>query len=291
MTSALWLAAGSALCFGLALVSARAGLLGRGVRAGAAISVPTATAMLLLVAPFAVDWSAFDARAALLFAVVGLFFPAVVTLLGFRSTVEVGPTVTGAIAGTSPLFALAAAALWLGESVPAHAAWGSLGVGLGVAALSWQPGTRPRDFALRALGWAVLAAAVRGGSQALVRGGLTWWPEPVAAATIGYVMSSLVLLSAHHLSTRDLASSAPPGRRRWMVLTGLLNGAGVLFMYGALVRAPVALVAPVVASYPLVTATVAMLVPGGERPNVMRLAGVALIVAAVVLVLRAPPGA
>ena len=321
MSAALGLAIGSALCFGTALLSARLGLRSRGARAAAVISVPTATAMLLLVAPFVVDWTTFDARAALLFAAVGLVFPAFVTLLGFRSTVEVGPTVTGAVAGTSPLFALAAAALWLGEAVPVQAAWASVGVGLGVAALSWQRSTRPRDFALQALGWAAAAAALRGGSQALARGGLAAWPEPVAAAAIGYVMSSLVLLTAYTLGSAGAAAAAGRNRetdeaagtattaatartsarpaavpfgprvrggRRWMMLTGLLNGGGVLLMYAALGRAPVSLVAPVVASYPLVTAAGAWLLPGGERPDRLRLLGVALIVASVAFAAAAP---
>lgn len=73
-----------------------------------------------------------------------------------------------------------------------------------------------------------------------------------------------------------------------MMLTGLLNGGGVLLMYAALGRAPVSLVAPVVASYPLVTAAGAWLLPGGERPDRLRLLGVALIVASVAFAAAAP---
>jgi len=71
----------SSLCFGIAHVTARVGLRTLDARAGAAISVPTAALLFIAAAPFALDLSQFSATAAILFAVVGLFFPAVVTLL------------------------------------------------------------------------------------------------------------------------------------------------------------------------------------------------------------------
>src|SRR5207244_63972 len=79
-------------------------------RSGAAISIPTATLLFAAAAPFALDLSRFSATAALLFALVGLFFPAVVTLLNFRSNELLGPTVTSTVSGTTPLFALVGAA-------------------------------------------------------------------------------------------------------------------------------------------------------------------------------------
>jgi drug/metabolite transporter (DMT)-like permease len=111
---AVGIAVMSALCFGVALVTGRVGLRAIDARAGAAISIPSATLLFVLAAPFALDLAQFDIRAALWFVVVGLFFPAVVTLLTFRSNELLGPTVTSAVSGTAPLFALLAAAWWLG---------------------------------------------------------------------------------------------------------------------------------------------------------------------------------
>ena len=76
----------SSLCFGIAHVSASVGLRSLDPRSGAAISIPTATLLFAAAAPFALDLSQFSATAALLFALVGVFFPALVTLLNFRST-------------------------------------------------------------------------------------------------------------------------------------------------------------------------------------------------------------
>jgi hypothetical protein len=46
---------------------------------------------------------------------VGVIFPAVVTLLGYESNRLAGPTVTGALASTTPLFAALGAIVFLGE--------------------------------------------------------------------------------------------------------------------------------------------------------------------------------
>src|SRR4029077_12409358 len=52
---ALMLAGVSAVCFGSALVTAKFGLRSVDARAGAAIRIPTATVLLVLAAPFALD--------------------------------------------------------------------------------------------------------------------------------------------------------------------------------------------------------------------------------------------
>ena len=118
---ALPLAILSTLCFGAAMITARIGLRHLDARAGAAVSIPTATLLFVIAAPFTITLSAFNLAAALIFAVVGLFYPALVTLLTFRSNEELGPTITSAISGTAPLFAMLAAALLLDERMPPQA--------------------------------------------------------------------------------------------------------------------------------------------------------------------------
>src|SRR5256885_12711245 len=128
---ALVLASASAIFFGTALVTAKLGLRTMDARAGAAISIPTATVLLALAAPFALDASAFSVAAALLFALVGLFFPALVTLITFEANDRLGPSVTATLSSTAPLFALAAAFLLLGERIPARALTATVGVAAG----------------------------------------------------------------------------------------------------------------------------------------------------------------
>src|SRR5438045_3281755 len=143
-TQALGLSGVSAFCFGSALVTAKLGLRALDARAGGAISIPTATLVLLLVAPFALDVSAFSLIAVLLFALVGIFFPALVTLLTFASNDRLGPSVTASVSSTAPLFALAAALVILGERIPMRALVATLAVVAGVVLLSWRGGVLMR---------------------------------------------------------------------------------------------------------------------------------------------------
>ena len=271
----------SSLCFGIGHVSARVGLRTLDARAGAAISVPSAALLFAAAAPFALDLSQFSATAATLFALVGLFFPAVVTLLNFRSNELLGATVTSTVSGITPLFALIAAALLLGEQIPARAAIAAAGVVLGIALLSWNPGVVRGRFA----GWPLLVplagAVVRGLAQAGARAALLLWPNPFAASLIGYAVSAAAVISA------DRLAGSAKGRLTahsvtWFGITGALNGGAVLLMYLALTLAPVTLVAPIVAAYPLVTAVVSAIALDEETVTSRMLIGAAVTVAAIV---------
>ena len=277
---AIAIALAASLCFGIALVTARVGLRALDARSGAAISIPTATVLFAVAAPLALDVSGFSVPAALLFALVGLLYPAVVTLVTFRSNELLGPTVTGAVSGTAPLFALLAAAALLGERVPPQATLAALGVVIGIALLSWQPAALERRFGAWTLAWPLAGALLRGLAQALAKAALVLWPNPFAASLIGYTVSSAAVIGADRLAG---AARRTLTRRSaaWFALTGVLNGGAVLLMYIALTLAPVSIVAPIVAAYPLVTAALSALVLPEERMRATTLAGAAITVAAI----------
>jgi drug/metabolite transporter (DMT)-like permease len=249
-------------------------------RSGAAISIPTATIVFIGAAPFALYIDAFDVRAALLFAVVGLFFPAVVTLLTFRSNELLGPTITGAVSGTAPLFALLGASLFLGERVPAQAALSAAGVVAGIALLSWKANGPGARFVGWSLLWPIAGAVVRGMAQVGAKAGLLLWANPFAASLIGYAVSSATVLG-----TDRLRHQLKPNITRiaviWFAATGMLNGSAVLLMYAALNIAPVWMVAPVVASYPLITAIISAAVLRDEKLSLHTAAGATITVVAV----------
>lgn len=278
---ALVLAVLSSFCFGIALVTGRVGLRTLDARSGAAISIPTAAVLFAAAAPFALDTGGFSVGGALAFAVLGLFFPALVTLLTFRSNEQLGPTVTSAISGTAPLFALLAAGLLLGERVPVQAAIAATAVVIGVGLLSWnQNAVRPGLVGWSML-WPISGAVVRGLAQAGAKAGLLLWPSPFSAGLIGYWMSSATVIAASRLGR----SARPRPTKRsvfWFAATGILNGGAVLLMYAALNLAPVSVVAPIVASYPLMTALVSAAALREERFTPRMMAGSAVIVAAIV---------
>jgi drug/metabolite transporter (DMT)-like permease len=278
---AITLAVLSALCFGIALITSRVGLRTLDARSGAAISIPAATILFVLAAPFALDTRDFSLDAAIVFAVVGLFFPALVTILTFRSNEQLGPTVTSAVSGTAPLFALLAASLLLDEKVPAQAAIAAAGVALGIVLLSWNPGAMHMRFSRGALLWPVAGALVRGVAQVGAKAGLLLWPNPFAACLIGYAVSSATVATADRF--RGGTRRRPTPRSVfWFGVTGALNGSAMLLMYAALSMAAVSTVAPIVAAYPLVTALASALVLRDEALTMRIGIGAAVTVGAIV---------
>ena len=287
---AIVLALLSSLCFGMALVTGRVSLRTLDARSGAAISIPSATVLFILAAPFALDITGYSVNAAIMFAAVGLFFPAIVTILTFRSNEQLGPTVTSAVSGTAPLFALLAAGLLLGEEIPAEAAVASVGVVAGVALLSWKRDAMRSGFAGWALLWPLSGAAVRGLAQVGAKAGLLLWPNPFAASLVGYLMSSATVLGTHRLGRSDRARPTKESAF-WFAVTGVLNGGAVLLMYAALSMAPVSIVAPIVAAYPLITSVISALVLHDDALTACKTAGAAITVAAILYLVASSTGA
>ena len=277
----------AAVCLGAAIVTSKFGLRVLDARSGAAISIPSSTASLLMVSPFAWDASAFTFHAALVFAVVGFFYPALVTLLRFHSTDRLGPATTSTVlASTTPLFAVAAAAAWLDEAVPRQAMLATCGVVGGIALMSFRTGCA--RVAWR--GWWLIfpfaASLVSGCAQAGVKSGLLLWANPFAAALIGYIVSSFIVLAFE--SVRKTGRTIRPvGAVLWFGCTGVLNAIGVLSLFAALNSAPVSLVAPIVAAYPLVTLFLSAAVLKDEAINVRMFAGAVLTVLSIAYLVSA----
>lgn len=279
---AILYAALSAALFGAALVTTHFGLKTLDAATGARVSIPAATLLFWLLTPF-VDLAGWQATAVGIFALVGVFFPAAVTLLTFEANRRLGPTVTGAVGSTTPLFAVLGAALFLDEALGVRELSATSLIVLGSVALA-----RPRRAGAPqpqpgAIGLPWSAAALRAVAQVLSKAGLALWPNPFAAALVGYTISSAAVWGA------ALRRTARPKLDRrgaaWFAVTGILNGVAVLCLYQALSTGPVTLVSPIVATYPLFTLILSALVLREERMSGMLLGGVMLTVAGVILLL------
>jgi len=282
MAIVLALSFASAVCFALALVLTKFGLRTVEPRAGAGISVPATAVLFLVLSPLTVDFAAWHGQAALLFAAVGLVFPIAVTRLTFAANRRIGAGLTGALGNLTPLFAVALAILVLGEVPRPWQLAGMAAITGGVVLLFAGSRAGPGGVPAWALLLPLAAALVRGATQPVVKLGLSLWPDPFAAVTIGYLVSAVVALAG-----RRAGPSAVPGGtgRLWFVAVGVCNGLAVLLLYMALARGPVAVVACLVACYPLPTLLLDRLIHGrrGLPPAVP--AGVAITVAGVVLLL------
>ena len=274
----------AAALYGTGLVTTHCGLRHMEALAGARISVPSAALVFWLLAPF-MDTSGWQAQALVLFALVGLFYPAAVTLLTFVANRRLGPTVAGTIGSTTPLFAVLGAALLLGEVPGAREVSATMIIVLGTMALSRPAASATQSPQRSALWMPWLAALLRALAQVLSKAGLVLWTNPFAAVLVGYTVSAAVVWMSGFM----VSGGKPPAFTRrgvaWFVLTGVLNGAAVLAMYFALTTGPVRVVAPVVATYPLFTLVLSALFLRHEQLTGRLIAGVALTVAGVVILL------
>ena len=282
LESALW-AVAAAAGLGAAMVTTRQGLRYATPTAGAAIGVPSTTLMFWCLAPFLLDTAGFNLAAAGVFALVGLFFPAAVTLLTYSGNLRMGPTITSSISCTTPMFALFGAIVFLGETLSTGNMLGTAAIVLGMLVLTWTGGAHLRSWPLWAIALPFAAAAIRALAQVLSKAGLALWASPYAAGLIGYTVSAVVILAATRLS----GPHAPADRRAvpWFVATGLLNGSSVFLMYTALAKGQVAVVSPIVATYPLYTLALSMLFMRQERITPRVAAGVLMTVAGVAVLL------
>ena len=314
------LAFGSAILFGLALVLTQVGLRHVPPLAGAAISIPSSTALFICVAPFALADTTVVWAAVPIFAAIGLLFPGSVTLLTFAANRALGPVMTGTLGNLAPLFAVALAFIILGEPLRALQLAGLLVVIAGIVILTVTRGEDTRSWRSWYLLLPLAAAALRGVTQVTIKLGLEVWPSPFAAALVGYLVSTVVVLTAARLGTGrfvadaaaradEPASGECPARAPikwprwplpriksgvasaaargllWFAAVGWCNGLAALMMYAALAKGSVALVSPVVATYPLVTVVGSAFLFGKIEGGARLALGVALTVAGVAMLI------
>jgi drug/metabolite transporter (DMT)-like permease len=223
--------------------------------------------------------------AAGLFAGIGLFFPAAVTLSNFASNRLLGPNIAGGVGGLAPMFAVVLAIMLLREHLRLWQLFGIAAIVVGVMLMyrgQWQAFTA-RGVWLFAL--PLGSSAIRGFVQPLIKLGPERWHSPIAAVVIGYTVSSAVLILAALVPGRWSEKNFDCRSALLFAVVGLCNGSAVLSMYAALGRGPVTLVSPLIATYPLVTLLLSSMFLKCERVELQLIAAVAIMVGGVVLLL------
>lgn len=287
MTAAILYAFASAIFLGTGVVLAQLGLRSVEPLSGAAISVPSFTLLFLVLSPLVLHGEPVVWRGLPIFMAIGLFFPASLTLLTFASNRALGPVITSTLGNLAPLFAVGAAVAFLHEPLEPQQL---IGLVVAVAGAAVITVTRPRDLG-HWRSWALLlplaSALVRGIAPPIAKLGLAIWPSPLWACLIGYIMSSLVVLSVQRLRKGSFWVPAPREGRFWFTMTGISNGLSALSLFAAVRNGPITLVAPLAAIYPLITVAMSAMVLKHVEITRQIVAGTLLTVIGVALVLIA----
>ena len=281
ITTAIFLALASMFGLGAGFVLTQFGLRWMVPWLGAVISIPTSTLLFWCLAPFYVDPSESKMKAIVLFAFVGLFFPGTVALLNFESNRLMGPNIAGALSSMTPVFAVVLGVVILGERVrtPQLLALAAIVVGI---ALMYRVHGNLSGRSLWLLALPVAASAIRGVIQPIVKFGFEWWANPIAAVVVSYTISSAVLIVSALARAGATVPEIDHRGALWFAAVGLCNGLSVLAMYGALEYGPVAIISPLIASYPLVTLLLSRVFLRKEDLRPQLIGGVTAIVCGVV---------
>ena len=274
------LALAAAFCFALALILTQFGLRTMPSWRSPLYSIGGSMVLGWAAALVFVDWGGLAWEAVAIFAAVGCIFPVMVSILAVRANEALGPAVAGAVGNVTPVFAVLGAVLFLGERLGLGQAAGLALVVGGVALLALRGGAGGRTWSIWVLGLPLAAALVRGAIQPAIKTGLVLWHEPLAAAAIGYAMSSLVILVlVGQRAWRE--GRADPAGVRWFLTVGMCNGTATFLLYAALGLGSIALVA----LFPLMAVVMSYLFLRGEQLHAIGLLGIVVSVAGVILLL------
>ena len=178
------------------------------------------------------------------FLLAGALGPGLSQLFFTFAVRDAGPSRTSVVAGTSPLFAVVIALVFLGEPVEAGLVVGAILIVVGGMLLVAEPG-RPEHVKRIGLVLALFAAVIFAVRDNLVRHiSIDTEVEPALAAAATLAAGGLVV-AGYLLATRH----APPMRGlRTFALSGLLFGLSYVCLFEAYYRGRVTVVSPLVAT-------------------------------------------
>ena len=255
-------------------------------RPGVVVNSGTTAIVFWIFSPFYLETSYWLTTATALFAVVGLFRPALSVNLAVAGVKHMGPALTSGLAATNPLFAAGFAILLLGETMTWPMAFGTLAVVGGVAVSAIRPGGLTRSWPLWAIMLPLGAAFFRALGHPLTMMGLDDIPSPLFAGLVSYTVSIIVVYGAFRLEGRRM-----PTLTRgylWFVLSGSLNGISIYSLNSALSGGSLLTVAPIVACSPVFTILLGHFVFKKETITWQTVVTVGLVVSGVILVIVNP---
>lgn len=222
---------------------------------GALYSVTATAAMFWLFSPFFIEWAWFGTHTALIFAGVGLIFPAFGQRLQIASIATVGPAITSACGSFMPVFAILPAVIFLGESFGMQASFGLLLLTSGLLVAALGRGNIKRNWPLWALLLPLGASFVRGLAQPIIKFGYSEIPSAYFATMLMATVSVGTLLVLRAFAKPQSKASGPlskSGKQRFLI-SGIINGLGILSVNLALSFGDVSKVTPLLATAPLFT--------------------------------------
>jgi drug/metabolite transporter (DMT)-like permease len=242
----------TALCFSIAHIFVRRGLVHSNALTGSLISLGTSAVIFWLLLIVWMPLSALRTPAVGFFIAGGIFAPAIGQTLGYIGMERLGVARSSPIVNTSPLFSSVLAVIFLGEVWVPQNILGTCLVIAGVIVLSSR-NRAEGEWRIKDAIYPVLAAVAFGISTILRKSGLTLVPEPLLGAAVTLGTAFLVLLAI--IGLRGGRSQLKINRKGggWLFAAALVNTGALLSFFTALNVGTIVRVEPLVACNPLLT--------------------------------------
>lgn len=277
----------AALCFSIAHILIRRGLVESNAMTGSFISLSMTAAVLWLLFPFFAPFSALWTPVSLIFIAAGIFAPGIGRTLSYVGIEKIGVARSVPVANSSPIFASIFAVIFLSEIWLLQNIIGTLLVISGVITLSMsKPGHGPwRKFDVI---YPLVGAMAFGASAILRKAGLDYVPIPVLAAAVTAGAAALFSFGLLQVRGGRAALKLTHRSARWLFTAALFNTAATLSVFYALSYGKVVIVEPLVSSNPVLTLLfTAIFLRDLEAMNLRVIVGAVLTVTGTILVVLA----
>jgi drug/metabolite transporter (DMT)-like permease len=242
----------TALCFSIAHVFVRRGLVHSNALTGSLISLGTSAVIFWSLVLLLIPLSSLQTPAVGYFILGGVFAPAIGQTLGYIGMERIGVARSSPIVNTSPIFSSIFAVLFLGEVWVAQNILGTSLVILGVMILS---SSKPAQGEWKKIDviYPLLGALAFGISTTLRKSGLLAVPVPLLAAAVTVGTAFFVLLGIIQLRGGLRVLKFDARSSRWLFGAALVNTGAILSFFAALNVGNIVRVEPLVACNPLLT--------------------------------------
>ena len=277
----------AALCFSVAHVLIRRGLVGSNALTCSVISLATTAVIFWLLVLVTIPLSTLWTPTIGYFIAAGIFAPAIGQTLGYIGIERIGVARSSPIVNTSPIFSSSFAMLFLGEVWTAQNIFGTLSVIIGVIILS-SGRAAEADWRKIDMLYPLLGAVAFGVSTNLRKTGLSLLHVPLlgAAVTVGTALVILLILVRWRGGWRALKFERQS--TRWLFGAALVNTGAILSVFSALNVGKIVRVEPLIACNPLLTMVwVGIFLRQTERVSARILLGALFTVMGTMLVLTA----
>ena len=277
----------AALCFSIAHILIRRGLIESNAMTGSFISLSITATVLWLMFPFFAPFSALWTPVSLIFVAAGIFAPGIGRTMSYVGIEKIGVSRSVPVANSSPMFASLFAVIFLAEVWLPQNILGTLLVISGVIALSIS---KPAHGPWRKLDiiYPLIGAMAFAASAILRKAGLEYVPIPVLAAAV--TAGAAAFFSFALLQVRGGKAALKLTRRsaRWLFTAALFNTSATLSVFYALSYGKVVIVEPLVSSSPVLTLLfTAIFLRDLEAVNLRVIIGALLTVTGTILVVMA----